>query len=635
MLNKQRFVFFLIPILVILIGCQKAKYEVPIIPLEDFFKNPQNTNYELSPDGKFIASLRPWKNRLNIFIQKTNDDNLRQITNSEERDIIKYFWANDKEILYLQDINANDKYSLFCINIDEGKTRELTSSKKSTTYIIDELPDYEDEVIIQTNERNPQLFDVYRLNITSGKKKIIGQNPGNITKWLTDFNGKLRVAISTDGVNKNILYRKRESSDFKIVKKLNFKEEFIPILFTSNNKYVYVISNEKGDRTALIKYDLDKNYELEVIYEHPEVDIEYVRYSRKLKEIQGVSVITSKREFHFWDEERNRLQQNIEKRLPNMEVNIVSMDDSEQKMLVKASSDKSYGAYYLYETENDSLSKISEISPWLDSMQMADMKPIRFISRDGLTIHGYLTLPRISVVKNLPAVVYPHGGPWYRDKWGFDKGVQFLANRGYAVLQINFRGSSGYGKDFMIAGYKEWGGKIQNDIADGAHWLISQGIADSNRIGIVGSSFGGYSVFQGLVSTPNLYACGVSLAGMPDIVSFLESIPPTWIHFKKMLYEIVGDPVNDKELLRETSPYYNVDKIKAPLFIAQGANDTKVKKNITDKFVEKLEENSIVVQYMVKDNEGHGFRNEENRIEFYRETEQFLAKYLKGRKEKR
>ena len=369
-----------------------------------------------------------------------------------------------------------------------------------------------------------------------------------------------------------------------------------------------------------------------MIYEHPEVDIEYVRYSRKQKKILGVSVITSKREIHFWDEERIRLQLNIQKRLQNMEINIVSIDRNEQKMLIKASSDKSLGAYYLYETESDKLTKISEISPWLNPLQMADMKPISFISRDGLTINGYLTLPRISVVKNLPVVVYPHGGPWYRDKWGFDKVVQFLANRGYAVLQINFRGSSGYGKSFRSAGYKEWGKNIQHDITDGVYWLINQGIVDSNRIGILGSSFGGYTALQGLVSTPNLFACGISLAGMSDIPSFLESIPPTWTPFKKMLYEIVGDPVKDKKHLIATSPYRNVDKIKAPIFIAQGVNDTKVNKSITDKFVQELKGNGVTVKYMVKENEGHGFRNEENRIDFYRETEIFFAKYLKGRK---
>ena len=236
--KNQIFTLIGISILALTLGCQKAKYEVPLIPLEDFFKNPQNTHFELSPDGKFIASLRPWNNRLNIFIQATGQNELKRITSSKERDIAKFFWASNKKILYLQDINANDNYSLFCTDINGSKSRELTSSKNSTTYIIEELPDYEDEVVIQTNERDPQLFDVYRLNISTGEKKIIGQNPGNITKWLTDFNGKLRVAISTDGVNQEILYRKQERDKFKIVKKLNFKEEFFPISFTSDNKYV-------------------------------------------------------------------------------------------------------------------------------------------------------------------------------------------------------------------------------------------------------------------------------------------------------------------------------------------------------------------------------------------------------------
>ena len=634
MLKKQINIYFGITLLAFTLGCQKAEYEVPLIPLEDFFKNPKNTQFELSPDGKHIASLRPWKNRLNVFIQKIGSDEVKQITTSEQRDIAKFFWANDKKILYLQDINANDNYSLFCANIDGEKSEELTSSKNFTTHVIDELPDYENEVIIQTNERNPKVFDVYRLNITNGKKNLIGRNPGNITRWLTDFNGKLRVATSTDGVNHNILYRKKESEKFKVIKKLNFKEEFYPILFTSDNKYVYVISNEKGDRTALIKYDLNKNYEMELIYEHPEVDIEYVRYSRKQKDVVGVSVITSKREFIFWDLERKEIQNKVERKLPNREINVVSVDRNEEKMIFKASSDKSYGAYYLYDSKNDKLTKISEISPWLNSTEMADMKPIRYISRDDLTIHGYLTLPKISLIKNLPVVVFPHGGPWYRDKWGFEKAVQFFANRGYAVLQVNFRGSTGYGKSFLSAGYKEWGKNIQNDITDGVRWLIKQGIVDSNRIGIVGYSFGGYAALQGLVSTPDLYACGISLVGMADIPSFLESIPPTWRPFQKMLYEIVGDPNKDMEQLIETSPYRNINKIKAPIFIAQGANDTKVKKSLTDDFVKKLKDNGVTVQYMVKENEGHGFRNEENRIDFYRETEKFLAKYLKGRKEK-
>ncbi len=627
--------FTLLIIIISVLSCQKSEYEVPLLPLEDFFKDPQNTNFALSQNGKFIASLRPWKNRLNIFVQKIGSDSLTQVTQSDKRDIEKFYWASDEKILYLQDYHVNDNYSLFCSNLKNGKTREITKSLNYTTRFVDDLPDYENEIIIETNERNPQLFDVYRLNLENGKKKVIGQNPGNVTHWLTDFDGKLRVAMTTDGVNHDLLYRKRESDKFKVVKKISYQDEFYPILFTPDNRNVYVISNEKGDRTALIKYDIENNYEMELIYEHPEVDIEYVRYSRKLQDVVGVSVITDKREFYFWNNERQQIQSKVERKLPNMEINVVSMDKEESKIVIKVSSDKSYGAFYLYEVAEDKLIKISEISPWLDTSQMSSMNPIRYISRDGFTIHGYLTLPRMSVSKNLPTVVFPHGGPWYRDKWGFNRAVQFYANRGYAVLQVNFRGSKGYGKKFSNAGYKEWGGKIQDDITDGVNWLVDQGIADQNRIGIIGYSFGGYSALQNIVKNPDLYACGVSLAGMTDLTAFLESIPPTWIPFKKMLYEIVGDPAKDRDMLIATSPYYNTENIKIPLLIAQGANDTKVKKSQTDNFIKKLRKNGVKTEYIVKENEGHGFKNVENRIDFYRASEKFLAKHLSGRIEKK
>ena len=467
----------------------------------------------------------------------------------------------------------------------------------------------------------------------SGEKKIIGQNPGNVTHWLTDHNGKLRVAVKSDGVSNAILYRKSESEEFKEVKKINFTDQFYPVLFSKNNKDIYVLSNEGSNRLALIKYDLTNNYEIEVLYEHPEVDVEYIYYSEKKKQITGVSHQTWKREFTFWDEERAKIQKKLQKQIPNMELNRVSTNRNEDKILIKASSDKSYGAYYLYDVQKDSLIKISGISPWLDDYQFSNMKPIRFKSRDGLTINGYLTLPQMKIMENIPAVILPHGGPWHRDKWHFNEAVQFLANRGYAVLQVNYRGSVGYGKNFWQAGFKEWGGTMHDDVTDGVHWLIKQGFIDENRIGIMGSSFGGFVALEGVTKNPNLYQCGISQSGITDILSFLETIPPTWTPFRAMLYEMIGDPIKDEEMLKAQSPFYNVDKIEAPLFIAHGLNDSKIKKADVDKFVKMLENNGVEVKYMLKENEGHGFKKEENRIEYYREVEAFLAKYLKGRKE--
>ena len=624
----------LFSLLIIFVGCQKQGYKTEIIPIEDFFKNPQNTEFQLSPDGKNLAYLKPWKNKLNLFAKNLTSGVESQITREEKHDIQRIFWVTSSKIIYSIDKYNNDNNSLICISLDGKHNKELTNSKKANAYIINILPEFEDEIIIQTNERDPGLYDVYRYNLSTGKKKTIGQNPGNITRWLTDHNGKLRVALSTDGVNHGVLYRDNESENFKTIKTINFTNIFHPILFSADNKNVYVLSNAKSDRTALIKYDIKKDYETEFIYEHPEVDIEHVHYSITDKRLTGVSFVSWKREFNFWDERRSKIQKRLEWKIPNMELNEVGTDYDENKYLIRASSDQSYGAYYFYDVTNDSLEKISEISPWLEKFEFSKMKPIRYKSRDGLTINGYLTLPKMKIMENLPAVVLAHGGPWYRDKWGFNKTVQLLANRGYAVLQVNFRGSVGYGKEFWKKGFKEWGGTMQDDVTDGVQWLIKQGIVDPSRIAIMGNSFGGYVALQGLVKTPDLYKCGISQSGITDITAFLETIPPTWTPFRKMLYEMIGDPILDSTMLKANSPYYNSEKITAPILIAHGANDSKIKLTQVDAFVKKLTDNEVEVKYIVKDDEGHGFKKEENRIEYYREVETFLAKHLKGRKEK-
>lgn len=621
-------------LLLSLLGCQKQGYKTEIIPIEDFFKNPKNTQFQLSPDGNNLAFLKPWKNRLNLFVKNLSSEKEIQITKEELHDIQKIFWAGSSKIIYSIDRYNNDNSSLVSISLNKKESKELVNSKKANAYVINTLPEFENEIIIQTNERDSRFYDVYRLNLLTGEKRTIGQNPGNITFWLTDNNGKLRIALSTDGVNHSVLYRDNESENFKKIKTIKFTDIFHPILFSADNKNVYVLSNVKSNRTALIKYDIKKDYETELIFEHPEVDIEHVYYSEKNKNLTGVSFVSWKREYSFWDERRNEIQKKLEKKIPNMELNEVGSDYNESKYLIKASSDRSYGAYYLYNVTNDSLEKISEISPWMENPEFSKMKPIRFKSRDGLTINGYLTLPKMEIMENLPAVILAHGGPWHRDKWGFNKTVQFLANRGYAVLQVNYRGSVGYGKKFWKKGFKEWGGTMQNDITDGVHWLIKQGIVNPNRIGIMGSSFGGFVALQGLAKTSDLYKCGISQSGISDITSFLETIPPTWTPFKKMLYEMIGNPILDSTMLRENSPYYNIEKISAPLLIAHGANDSKIKLEQVDNFVKELTKKGISVKYIVKNDEGHGFKKEENRIEYYREVELFLAKNLKGRKEK-
>ena len=616
------------------LNAESSKNEVPLIPMKDFFRNPVKTAYQLSPDGEHLAFLQPWKNRLNVHVQKIGENKATRITRTEKRDIRRFMWANNQRIVYTQDTGGDENYRTYAVNIDGSSPKDLTPFEKVKTMLVDDLKNDPEHMLISLNKRDKRIFDVYRININTGVMKMVAKNPGNIMGWITDHAGKLRVAATTDGVNRSILYREKESDTFKKIITTSFKETLAPLFFTYDNKYMYAASNIGRDKMAIFKYDITNGKFLDRIYEHPDVDVTSLLSSDKKKKILGVAYFLEKRHYHFFDTEREKLQENLEKRLPGVEVAVYNSSKDETKLLVRTYSDKTRGAYYFYNTSTDELKKLVEVSPWLKEEYMADQAPIKYKSRDGLTIHGYLTLPRGAAKKNLPVVVHPHGGPWHRDNWGYNPGVQFLANRGYAVLQMNFRGSTGYGREFWEKSFKQWGKKMQDDVTDGVKWLIKKGIADPKRIGIYGGSYGGYATLAGLAFTPGLYACGVDYVGVSNIFSWMKAVPPYWKPFLEMIYEMVGNPEKDKALLKSASPLFHVDKIKAPLFIAQGANDVRVPKAESDQMVEALKKRGIDVPYMVKDNEGHGFSNEENRFDFYRAMEKFLGKHLGGRVEK-
>jgi dipeptidyl aminopeptidase/acylaminoacyl peptidase len=318
----------------------------------------------------------------------------------------------------------------------------------------------------------------------------------------------------------------------------------------------------------------------------------------------------------------------LERQLPGYEIDLQSANKDENIFVVAAWSDRTQGVRYLYDTASRTLTKLAEIAPWLNEKQLAEMRPISYQARDGLTIHGYLTLPR-GGGKNLPLIVHPHGGPWARDDWGYNAEVQFLVSRGYAVLQMNFRGSTGYGREFWEASFKQWGKKMQDDVSDGAAYAIEQGIADPARVCIYGGSYGGYATLAGLAFTPELYACGVDYVGVSNLFTFMKTIPPYWKPMLEMFYEMVGNPETDKALLADASPVLHADNIRAPLLIAQGAQDPRVNIEESNQMVAALKEHGIAVEYLVKENEGHGFHNEENRFEFYEAMEKFLEKYLR------
>ena len=542
--------------------------------------------------------------------------------------------SRNSRIAFVQDKGGDENFKLYAVDIDGSDMKELTPYEKVKVQIVDRLEDNDEEMLIAMNKRDPRLFDVYRININTGEHEMIAENPGNITGWLTDHDGQLRIALTTDGVNTGVLYRDSEKDEFQNLVTTSFKETLEPVIFTFDNKNLYVISNIGKDKAGVYTYDIKANQLGDLIFEHPEVDVSGLWVSKKQKKLICALYVTDKTNIHFFDEEWELRYRDLESRLPGYVVSVASKNKEETKYLLRTFSDRSLGAFYSYDVNSDELKKIADVSPWLDEENLAEMKPIQYQSRDGLTIHGYLTLPKDIEAKNLPVVVNPHGGPWARDSWGYNPEVQFLANRGYGVLQVNFRTSTGYGREFWEAGFKQWGLAIQDDITDGVKWLIDQGIADPKRIAIYGGSFGGYATLAGVAFTPDLYAAAVDYVGVSNIFTLLKTFPPYWEPLRQMFYEMVGDPEKDKELLERVSPLFHADKIKAPLFVAQGANDPRVNKAESDQSVEALKKRGIDVEYMVKENEGHGFRNEENRFDFYRAMEKFLGKHLGGRIEK-
>ncbi|MBV5338095.1 MAG: S9 family peptidase [Deltaproteobacteria bacterium] len=603
--------------------------------LRDFFGKPERSFFRLSPDGKSLGFMQPYERRDNLHVMplsldgKTPDfTQAKRLTAETERDIAGFFWKGNDHILYVKDFGGDENFHVVSVDVQNGKATDLTPFPKIRASVVDDLLDDPDHVLVQLNKRDPKVFDVYRIDVRTGKSTLVAENPGNISSWLTDHEGNLRIATTTDGVNTSILYRVSEKDPFTTVLTTDFRTSVDPMFFTFDNKSLYALSNRGRDKTALVILDPINGKESKPIFEHQDVDLDGASYSRKRKVLTSVSYDTQKKQRHFFDQETNALFATLRKKLPGFEVAIQNENLAEDTFIVAAYNDRTPGTRYVYSMKSDTLTKLGEINPRINPADMAPMNAVTYTTRDGLKIDGYLTVPVNSTGKNLPVIINPHGGPWVRDSWGFNPEIQFLANRGYAVFQMNYRGSTGYGRAFWEKSFKQWGKTMQDDITDGVKWLIKKGIADPKRIGIYGASYGGYATLAGVAFTPDLYAAAVDYVGVANLFTFMKTIPPYWTPYLKMMHEMVGDPDQDTKLLNAASPVFHVDKIKAPLFIAQGANDPRVNKDESDQMVEALRKRGVVVQYMVKDNEGHGFHNEENQFDFYGAMEAFFRKYL-------
>lgn len=600
-----------------------------------YFKNPEKAGFRISKDGKYFSYRSDYKGKTNIFVQRAEDGaKALRVTNDTLRSIFGYFWKGDR-IVYQQDIGGDENFQIFSVSPDGSGVICLTPFAGVRSEILDALEfvkGHEDDLIVAINKRNKEYFDPYMLNIKTGKLTLLFDNKLNYDSWYTDNNGVIRLASKTDGVNNTYYYRASEKEPFKELLTTSFKDSFSPAGFDSLNKNMYVLTNIGRDKIALVEYDPAGNKEIKELYSNPDYDIGGIDYDKQKKRLSEVYWEGEKAERHFFDEEWKAIYTDLENKFKGYEVYVTAYDDNRTRAIVWTGNDRLPGKYHLYDFSTKATKEVANAYPWLEEENMANTKPVTYQSRDGLTIHGYLTLPKGSDGKNLPVVVNPHGGPWARDGWGYNPEAQFLANRGYAVFQMNFRGSTGYGKKFWMASFKQWGKKMQDDVTDGVQWLIKEGVADPKRVAIYGGSYGGYTTLAGICFTPDLYACAVDYVGVSNLFTFMKTIPPYWKPYLDQFHEMVGDPVKDSVLLAEASPALHTDKIKVPLFIAQGANDPRVNKAESDQIVEGLKKRGVTVDYMVKDNEGHGFHNEDNRFDFYGQMEKFFETHLKGPK---
>ncbi|WP_439694657.1 alpha/beta hydrolase family protein [Mucilaginibacter sp. AW1-7] len=621
MFGRSR-IFLFIVFFTVICSC---KEHIKQIPLADFFKTPEKTFFKISPDGKYIAYLKPYKDKQNLFTQSLADGTEHMETSFDDYPVSGwYFWTYNNQLVFNQDIVANDGFKMYALDISTHQLRTILSLEKVKVNLVNRNKQQPNIITIRMNKRDPANFDIYRLNIKTGELSPYLINPGNITEWFPDADGKIRLVKSSDGVDETILYRPDDNAPFKPIIQNNFKNSVRPIAFAGQKNNFYALSNVNRDKMALVEINAENGKEERTIFSNSNADLMYVEYYKNKHRLEFASWDEAKPRKYFLSPDIQRLYKKLEELLKGNEVRVVDRDSSENKFILYTYTDRSPGTYYLYEASTCKLTKLGDTNPSLVPTELCVMQPVAYKSRDGLTINGYLTMPLGNKKTNLPVVVMPHDGPWARDTWGYDEQVQFLANRGYAVFQMNYRGSTGYGKAFRSAGYKQVGGKIQDDITDGVHWLIDKKIANPKKIAIFGGRFGGFSALYGVSFHPDLYNCAVIQYGLINFFTYIKDAPPFFKPYLKMTYEMVGNPETDADRLRAISPVFHTDKIKVPLIIFQGAKDQRANISELNQFVHELRKHDVDVKYFLKPNERAFFRSERNRFEMYTEIEKFL-----------
>ncbi len=618
----------------------------PIIDRELFFGDPEISGSQISPDGKFIAFIKPLKGTRNVWVKRTEApfDSAKPITADTTRPIPAYFWSRDgKYILFVQDKAGDENYLVYAVNPADAPAagsevppaRNLTDLKGVRAEIVSVPRSEPDLLYVAINDRDKAWHDLYKVRISTGERTLMRQNNDHITSWVFDLKDQLRMATRVaDNGDTEVL--RVDDKGFTKVYSCNVFESCGPVRYHKDGQRVYFLTN-KGADADLVKLELFNPVtgKEEFVEADPlnRVDLGDAAFSELTDELIATTYEDERIRIYFKDKSFEADYRLVQKQLPGKEIDFSSNTRDERLWLVTAYSDTEPGERYLFDRQSKKLTLQYRSREKLNRDYLAAMKAIRYKSSDGMEIPAYLTLPKGVAPNNVPLVVFPHGGPWARDSWGYNSFAQFWANRGYAVLEPNFRGSTGYGKRFIDAGNKQWGDKMQDDITWGVKYLVAQGIADPKRVGIMGGSYGGYATLAGVTFTPDLYAAAVDYVGPSNLITLLETIPPYWESGRQVFYQRMGDPTTaeGKAQLNRQSPLNSATKIKTPLLVVQGANDPRVNKREADQIVIALRDRGFPVEYIVAPDEGHGFQRPVNNMAMFSQAEKFFAKYLGGR----
>ena len=587
----------------------------------------------ISPDGKRLAYIAPDEEVLNVWVKTIGSNDDKPITRDRGRGIRGYFWArNNEQIVYVQDKDGDENWHIYLISADGGEAIDLTPETGIQARIVAVNRNFPDVILIGINNRQPQLHDVYRVNLKTGEKTLEVQNDIGVVHWIADRNLTVRIGqVPTPDGGFMLLHRSGNGGDWEKLMSWGTEDALSTgaVSFTRDNKTLYMVNSVNSNAAQMRTIDVETGAETVVAYDET-YDVSDIIIHPITYQLQAVAFTKERTHWHLLDES---IEDDFDA-LTNLhrgDFEVVDRDDADNTWVVAYVQDIGPVVYYTYDRIKKEGKFLLSTRPKLDEWKLAEMKPVKYTARDGMVINGYLTLPLGVEPKNLAAILYIHGGPWVRDTWGYEPLAQWLANRGYAVLQVNYRGSTGYGKEFTNAGDKEWGGRMQDDITDGAEWLVGEGIADPQRLGIYGGSYGGFAVLSALTKTPTLFKCGVDIVGPSNLITFQNTIPPYWEPVRPLMYKRIGHPEDDRELLEERSPLNHIDKIVSPLMIVQGANDPRVKRSESIQIRDALQNTGKKVEYMEFSDEGHGIVRPESQLKYYAASEKFLADNLGGR----